>query len=359
TNPCSTSVPSSLRSPCSTKVRPPSDDVAYAMSYAAKLSGAAFSQCAIRTSDVIGTTDGKSAQLTTKSSPVATVRGSVQPSPPSTEKRSASTPSSAGSSQLNTSIPSGPSVNRACPLPGPAGTASSTGASGRETPSPLHPVVISKAAAAAIRSELPRRDRAWVISSWQSIIDTCESVDEGRRNVQCGDAEQRSPEPVARKEHAADRAPAAVRELMNATASAEHRQRLLQHARLARGREQQQRQAADHEIHGAAQALQMTSQTFGITGHDGALRKAPPQHRREILVLLDQVKVGRMNAPLEDRVRERPGTSTELEDACTGPEARDHERSYLADAQRDVADGQRVLRPAQEEAGGLGRNPWF
>src|SRR5690606_26521724 len=97
TKPCSVSAPSSFSSPCSTKLRPPSADVAYAMSYAAKLSGAAFSQCAIQTSDVTGTTDGKSAQFTTKSAPVATVRGSLQASPSRTEKRSA-VPSSAGSS---------------------------------------------------------------------------------------------------------------------------------------------------------------------------------------------------------------------------------------------------------------------
>src|SRR5690606_6155071 len=106
-------------------------------SYAAKLSGAARSQCAIQISDVTGTTDGRSAQLTKKSSPLAAVRGSLQASPSRSEKRSA-VPSSAGSSQLSTISPPGPEVSRACPLPSIAGTASSTGAEGSASP-PLQP----------------------------------------------------------------------------------------------------------------------------------------------------------------------------------------------------------------------------
>src|SRR5690606_12175146 len=105
-------------------VVPPSVDSAKTMSYDPTLPAATRSQCAAHRFAVIGTMLGKSAQLTRRSSPLATVRGGPKAPFSSVLSLSAVTPA-AGSSQLRTIPPSGPAARRAWPLPATAGTSSS------------------------------------------------------------------------------------------------------------------------------------------------------------------------------------------------------------------------------------------
>src|SRR5690606_18808646 len=126
TKPCSLNVPSRFSSMPSPNVAPPSSDSANTMSYDPTLPAAMRSQCAAQRFEATGATPGKSAQLTSRSSPLAIVRGVPNASSSSTANLSAVTPAS-GSSQLSTTSPPGPTARCAPLLSVAAGTASSAG----------------------------------------------------------------------------------------------------------------------------------------------------------------------------------------------------------------------------------------
>src|SRR5690606_40136690 len=57
-----------------------------------------------------------------------------------------------------------------------------------------------------------------------------------------------------------------------------------------------------------------------------------------IFVLLDDMQIGRPDAAIEDGLRQRAGTGTELDDPRAGMEARRHQPPELPPARSDGAD---------------------